>query len=158
MTTHKQSLCLFQVAGKDRMAQYSVSRISRLVDMYHGLHAALDKEGFGNEENRSEAEGRRRFSCPTCKRRNWSSIETFRTHKLACRWSENLFSNDYHLAGPDPKRLPSNNATTVVLPLMGSTNCENIWRVRKENQVMSVPSTVVLLFPHRSEESKLSAD
>ena len=85
MTTHKQSLCLFQVAGKDRMSQYSVSRISRLVDMYHGLHAALDKEGFGNEENESEAEGSRRFSCPTCKRRNWSSIETFRTHKLACR-------------------------------------------------------------------------
>merc|ERR1719209_2299571 len=53
--------------------------------MYHGLHAALDKEGFGNGENESEAEGRRRFSCPTCKRRNWSSIETFRTHKLACR-------------------------------------------------------------------------
>ena len=35
-------------------------------------------------------------------------------------------SNDHHLAGLDPKRLPSNNATTVVLPLMGSTNCENI--------------------------------
>ena len=84
-STQKQSLCPFQVAGKDRMAQYSVSRISRLVDMYHGLHAALDKEGFGNEEKKSEAEGRRRFSCPTCKRRNWSSIETFRTHKQACR-------------------------------------------------------------------------
>ena len=26
------------------MAMYSVSRITRLVDMYHGLHAALDKE------------------------------------------------------------------------------------------------------------------
>ena len=70
-----------------KMAMYSVSRISRLVDMYHGLHAALDQEEL--EESRVEEEkgdpGGKRFSCPTCKRRNWRSIETFRTHKRACR-------------------------------------------------------------------------
>ena len=67
---------------------YSVSRISRLVDMYHGLHAALDKEE-ANDEGQAKEEsdaGGKRFSCPTCKRKNWQSIETFRTHKRACRW------------------------------------------------------------------------
>ena len=69
------------------MAMYSVSRISRLVDMYHGLHAALDKEEAddkGEVKDEGESCGKR-FSCPTCKRRNWRSIETFRTHKRACR-------------------------------------------------------------------------
>ena len=69
------------------MAMYSVSRISRLVDMYHGLHAALDKEEAddkGQVKDEGESCGKR-FSCPTCKRRNWRSIETFRTHKRACR-------------------------------------------------------------------------
>ena len=64
-------------------AMYSVSRISRLVDMYHGLHAALDNEEA--DEGQVKDEGGKRFSCPTCKRRNWRSIETFRTHKRACR-------------------------------------------------------------------------
>ena len=70
------------------MAVYSVSRISRLVDMYHGLHAALDKEEANDEgqaKEESDTSGKR-FSCPTCKRKNWQSIETFRTHKRACRW------------------------------------------------------------------------
>ena len=70
-----------------KMAMYSVSRISRLVDMYHGLHAALDKEDAaeGQEAKENEDEGEKRFSCPNCKRRSWQSIETFRTHKRACR-------------------------------------------------------------------------
>ena len=70
-----------------KMAMYSVSRISRLVDMYHGLHAALDKEEADDETKAKEESdaGGKRFSCPTCKRRNWQSIETFRTHKRACR-------------------------------------------------------------------------
>ena len=71
-----------------KMAMYSVSRISRLVDMYHGLHAALDKEedtAEGEEAKGEEDAGKKRFSCPNCKRRSWQSIETFRTHKRACR-------------------------------------------------------------------------
>ena len=71
-----------------KMAMYSVSRISRLVDMYHGLHAALDKEedaAEGEEAKGEDDASKKRFSCPICKRRSWQSIETFRTHKRACR-------------------------------------------------------------------------
>ena len=69
-----------------KMAMYSVSRISRLVDMYHGLHAALDKEEAAEEGQKAKEDaGEKKFSCPTCKRKSWQSIETFRTHKRACR-------------------------------------------------------------------------
>ena len=69
-----------------KMAMYSVSRISRLVDMYHGLHAALDKEEAAEEGQKAKEDAdEKKFSCPTCKRKSWQSIETFRTHKRACR-------------------------------------------------------------------------
>ena len=78
--------CCYDVLDAVKMAMYSVSRISRLVDMYHGLHAALDKEEDTAEGQEAKGEeDKKRFSCPNCKRRSWQSIETFRTHKRACR-------------------------------------------------------------------------
>ena len=89
------------------MAVYSVTRISRLVEMYSALHSALEQEQGEEQEIRrlrqkeqreqevlrrqeeqvdrrvSDTLGRR-FACPVCRRKSWRSIETFRVHKLSC--------------------------------------------------------------------------
>ena len=77
---------------------YHVTRISRLVSMYHGLHASLarpDTETGHQVEPGTDTEGQGRlFSCPLCKKRMWRSIETFRMHKSNC-------------GGADPAPIPT---------------------------------------------------
>ena len=64
--------------------QYNVSRISRLVDMYHDLHSSLASKTSKEESKATEEKVPKLFSCPLCKKKMWRSIETFRVHKSSC--------------------------------------------------------------------------
>ena len=64
--------------------QYNVTRISRLVEMYHDLHSSLAVKNPVDLPVPVEEADTRLFSCPLCKKRMWRSIETFRMHKSNC--------------------------------------------------------------------------
>jgi hypothetical protein len=64
--------------------QYNVTRISRLVDMYHDLHSSLAIKTTVEPADPVQERTTRLFSCPLCKKKMWRSIETFRMHKSNC--------------------------------------------------------------------------
>ena len=103
---------------------YNVTRISRLVDMYHTLHSSMARPDTQIHTELDTSDTPRLFSCPLCKKRMWRSIETFRMHKINCGPAETPLpscadcgakfcsSPQYkaHLDSPD-------QATTHVCPL-----------------------------------------
>ena len=61
--------------------------------MYHEFNQKLEltdeKKFFLQEPELGNKPDKSRFSCSSCKKNNWSSIETFRVHKRHCKEREN---------------------------------------------------------------------